>query len=48
MLRKLTIWVEESEMKKFKGLAKASRVKVKAAHLIRVAMAEYLERQEKK
>jgi hypothetical protein len=44
MLRRLNTWVDAADMKKFAALAK--KKKVKAAYLVRVAMAEYLERQE--
>jgi hypothetical protein len=42
MLRRLNTWVDAADMKNFVALAK--KKKVKAAYLIRVAMAEYLER----
>ena len=42
VLKKISTWVDASDLKKF--TAQAKKQKVKTAHLIRVAMAEYLEK----
>jgi hypothetical protein len=43
VLKKISTWVDASDLKKFVVLAKKKRVKT--AHLIREAMAEYLKKQ---
>jgi hypothetical protein len=42
VLKKISTWVDAADLKKFVALAK--KRKVKTAHLIREAMAEYLAR----
>jgi hypothetical protein len=45
VLKKITIWADATDTKKLAALAK--RRKFKMAHLIRIAIAEYLERESK-
>ena len=45
MLRKLNIWVDATHMKKLTMLAKSKGLKT--AQLVRLAIAEYLERAQK-
>ena len=43
MLKKLTTWVDTADMKKLAALTKKKRLKV--SQLIRIAIAEYIERE---
>jgi len=45
VLKKLTTWVDTADMKKLAALTKKKRLKV--SQLIRIAIAEYIEREAK-